>query len=149
MNSDIKEHDEHSTPHGLSSADRASFNDLLCFSDNGLLWWAAKSICGEYNSFTDSITFDGGIIYKQWNPLKNDGDAFKLFVALHLDIRFHWDGQDDQFSCVSVDTHGEAKPNSLFEEPIGWYVKDGQIDEAQSTRFAIVRAAAQVARART
>ena len=29
MNSDIKEHDEHATPHGLSSAEGASLSDLL------------------------------------------------------------------------------------------------------------------------
>ena len=31
MNSDIKEHEEHSTPVGLSSAESASLNDLLCW----------------------------------------------------------------------------------------------------------------------
>ena len=31
MNSDIKEHEEHSRPRGLSSAESASLNDLLCW----------------------------------------------------------------------------------------------------------------------
>lgn len=36
MNSDIKEHNDVSPPHGLSSAESASFNDLLCVFDEAL-----------------------------------------------------------------------------------------------------------------
>jgi hypothetical protein len=138
---------EASATEGLSSTEGASLSDLLSFSDTELLRLAAKSIGGHYHCFTDSITFDGGIIYEQWNPFKDNGDAFELAVKLCLDIRFHWSGESDQYDCVSVDTHGATKPFSCFEEPIGWHGE--QIDDMQATRTAIVRAAVQIARART
>jgi len=54
--------------------------------------------------------------------------------------------KDPAFAVVSTDTHGATK---IIEEPIGWFSKDGQIDEDQSARYAIVRAAAEFGRART
>ena len=76
-----------------------------------------------------------------FNPLTDDGDALRLAVELHLDIRFYWDGCDDQYNTVEAYTHGAKKD---AEEPIGFYLRGGQIDEAAATRRAIVRAAAAI-----
>lgn len=78
---------------------------------------------------------------EQWCPLDDDGDALRLAVKLHLDIRFYWDGCDDQYNTVEAYTHGAKKD---AEEPIGFYLRGGQIDEAAATRRAIVRAAAAI-----
>lgn len=79
-----------------------------------------------------------------WNPLTDDGDALRLAVKLHLDLRFHWDGCDDQYDEVEAYTHGAGKD---AREQIGFYERDGQLDEPAATRRAIVRAAAEIGRA--
>ena len=113
-------------------------NDLLCFSDNGRLWWAAKSIGGDYNSFTDSITFDNGIIYEQWNPLKYDGDALRLAIKLNISI-------DINGMFIHADCRNCTKDIGFFEENSARH--GGDILAA--TRVAIVRAADELGRART
>lgn len=79
-----------------------------------------------------------------WRPLTDDGDALRLAVKLHLDLRFHWDGCDDQYDEVEAYTHGAGKD---AREQIGFYERDGQLDEPAATRRAIVRAAAEIGRA--
>ena len=78
-----------------------------------------------------------------WAPLTDDGDALRLAVKLHLDIRFYWDGCDDQYDTVQAYTHGAKKD---AQEQIGFYLNHGQIDEMEATRRAIVRAAAEIGR---
>ncbi len=79
-----------------------------------------------------------------WDPLEDDGAALRLAVKLHLDLRFHWDGCDDQYDEVEAYTHGAGKD---AREQIGFYERDGQLDEPAATRRAIVRAAANIGRA--
>jgi hypothetical protein len=138
MNSDIKEHDEHAAPHGLSSTEGVSLNDLLGFSDFELLNLAAKSIGGKYHGFTDSITFDGGIIYEQWNPMDDDGDALRLAVRLGLDILTC--GRKGPYETeIQI---GGAVPSTTF--------MPCAVDKRlEATRKAIVVAAARTFRART
>lgn len=76
-----------------------------------------------------------------WNPLTDDGDALRLAVKLHLDLRFHWDGCDDQYDEVEAYTHGAGKD---AREQIGFYEREGQLDELAATRHVIVRAAAEI-----
>lgn len=117
-------------------------------TDRELLEMAAKAaglpMCEEWDCAADG---DGILIgagngdLEPWNPLTDDGDALRLAVKLHLDIRFYWDGCDDQYNTVEAYTHGAKKD---AEEPIGFYLRGGQIDEAAATRRAIVRAAAAI-----
>ena len=109
-------------------------------SDRELLEMAAIA-CGEIpNSWRGNDAYFDGVL-SRWNPLTDDGDALRLAVELHLDIRFYWDGCDDQYNTVEAYTHGAKKD---AEEPIGFYLRGGQIDEAAATRRAIVRAAAAI-----
>lgn len=112
-------------------------------TDHELLAFAAKAV-GGYRYIEDQgfieVLGNGGN-GKWWNPITDDGDALRLAVKLHLDIRFYWDGRDDQYNTVEAYTHGANKD---AEEPIGFYLRDGQIDEDSSTRRAIVRAAAAI-----
>ena len=114
-------------------------------TDRELLEMAAKASglhvkgwIGDRMVFFNPIT---GSAEEHWNPLTDDGDALRLAVELHLDIRFYWDGCDDQYNTVEAYTHGAKKD---AEEPIGFYLRGGQIDEAAATRRAIVRAAAAI-----
>ena len=64
-----------------------------------------------------------------WNPLENDGDAFRLMVALDIDIRFY---------RKHVDANCDSRAGSIFKE-------HGK-DRAAATRNAIVMAAAEIGR---
>lgn len=68
------------------------------------------------------FTADG----KEWNPLTNDGDAFRLAVALRLEVDIHHTG-------IAVRTANGVK--ILIDA-------DEQPDPYAATRRAIVRAAA-------
>lgn len=108
--------------------------------DRELLEMAAKAAgywSGEFGC-VDNLPHPG------WNPLIDDGDALRLAVKLHIDLRFHWDGCDDQYDEVEAYTHGAGKD---AREQIGFYERDGQLDEFAATRRAIVRAAAAIGRA--
>jgi hypothetical protein len=87
------------------------------------------------------VKFPNGKFATGWNPLTDDGDALRLAVRLHFDLRFHWNGCDDQYDEVEAYTHGAKKDAS---EEIGFYLNGGQLDEFAATRRAIVRAAAEV-----
>ena len=65
----------------------------------------------------------------RWNPLVDDGDAFRLMVALDIDIRFY---------RKHVDANCDSRAGSIFKE-------HGK-DRAAATRNAIVRAAAEIGR---
>lgn len=80
----------------------------------------------------------GKVTGVEWNPLTDDGDALRLAVALHIDVRFCWDGCDDQFDTVIAE-----RSRIQADEQIGLFRLE-QIDEAAATRRAIVRAAAAI-----
>jgi hypothetical protein len=82
---------------------------------------AARAI--ECDLWTDSdganyLAKDGAIL-RRWEPLEDDGDAFRLMVALRA-----WQDCDDDICCV--------------ENPDDY---DG--DDCKAARHAIVRAAAE------
>lgn len=66
-----------------------------------------------------------------WNPLKDDGDALRLAVKLHLSIEMSQElvmvGCDEKFS--------------------GWFEERTGVDPSEATRRAIVRASAEIGEA--
>jgi len=116
-------------------------------TDRELLELAAKAAgmsgCASEMPKPDRLVFHVDVENTEWDPLTNDGDALRLAVKLHIDIRFKWDGIDDQYNEVEAYTHGAKKDAS---EEIGFYLRGGQIDEEDATRRAIVRAAAEIGR---
>jgi len=73
-----------------------------------------------------------------WNPLTDDGDAFRLAVKLGLDIELHGMLHTFQYGQVTSVEHGLDSPDCEFE------VTDS--DPCAATRRAIVRAAAEIGR---
>lgn len=67
-----------------------------------------------------------------WNPLTNDGDALRLAVKLHIDIR-HFMYERGYMDCL-VDRIGKRAVEELGNDPFS------------ATRRAIVRAAAEIGR---
>ena len=89
-----------------------------------LLELAAKAAGYQYTNCGRYIIMDG--IPENWNPLRDDGDAFRLAVKLRLQI------------TVSPDeTHVEGLNGSYAHEP-------HKYDPYVPTRRAIVRAAAEI-----
>lgn len=76
-----------------------------------------------------------------WNPLLEDGDALRLAVKLHINVRYTWCGMNDEYDGVYAERGG-----TVVEEQIGWF-KDDVLDEKAATRRAIVRAAAYIGEA--
>ncbi|MGU2415260.1 hypothetical protein [Burkholderia cenocepacia] len=112
-------------------------------SDRELLELAARAagLDGEYarihqtygDEWIDGINAGSPIL---WNPLADDGDALRLAVKLGFLV-------SQQLSYVSVcQPHGNASMRGIqFQEPYG-------TDPIAATRRAIVRAAAEIAKAR-
>lgn len=73
-----------------------------------------------------------------WNPLTDDGDAFRLAAELRIDILF--DGKDSP--CAHVET--VANLPGVREQP--WAHEPLGDDQNAATRRAIVRAAAEIGR---
>ena len=88
--------------------------------------------CGDtWHLEADKAPFGKTLPKDQWNPLEDDGDAFRLACSLKMDI-MQYDESKDGYSSVSV--------NYMFDE---------ECDEgsrAAATRRAIVRAAAGCAK---
>lgn len=101
-------------------------------SDSELLELAAKAVGGIYDPLTNCITSDGGIEFEQWEPLEDDGDAFRLMVALNLEVERCKDG-----TRIYV---GEYNCAPYMEE-----TSDTQ-DILGAARRAIVQAAADIGR---
>ena len=78
--------------------------------------------------YVESEGCKGGV---RWNPLTDDGDAFRLAVKLELPIAHH--GKRELFVQVLL------RPGLCFYEPHG-------DDKNAATRRAIVRAAAEIGR---
>jgi hypothetical protein len=131
---------ETSAKQGLSGC-----NDLLGFSDSAFLdpcgyaqdWtdYPSDSVeCGRVWHLDKERTPFGKILDKRdWNPLKNDADAFRLMVKFGLCVR------------------GQNSPNQVFIEVSGENKVIQRIDgdALKATRRAIVLAVAQIGRART
>lgn len=98
-------------------------------TDQELIEKAAKAAGYETRSDGEgglTLTVRPGVC-RPWNPLEDDGDAFRLACSLKMDI-MQYDESKDDYSSVSV--------NYMFDE---------ECDEgsrAAATRRAIVRAAA-------
>lgn len=73
---------------------------------------------------------------KKWNPLTDDGDALRLAVKMMQTVDL------DCFNEVRVSDSNLTYPNETFTEPL----KDN--DHYAATRRAIVRAAAEIGRAK-
>lgn len=94
-------------------------------NDCELLKLAAKSIGGvfHYNGIFQDKTF------RLWNPLKFDGDALRLAVALNLCVTIRYDD-------TRVHQYESRNKKRQFHKEIG--------DPCAATRRAIVRAAAAI-----
>jgi hypothetical protein len=114
-------------------------------NDRELLEYAAKAcgIDGAYGVASDDYYYDGnveGILTilpdgqsYVWNPLTDDGDAFRLKVDLGLDVR-----------------HSEQVPGAwVWCEPLEEWLGEDSVNNNNpyaATRRAIVRAAAEIGR---
>ena len=108
-------------------------------TDKDLLFLSAKAIGGAFDAPTESIILDGGIEYTQWNPLEDDGDALRLAVSLEIGV----------MSKVNRDAHERnvsvaVTPYSISQTRI---VEKHNGNPGAATRYAIVRAAAEIGRA--
>lgn len=108
-------------------------------TDRELLEFAAKAagVEGSYlQCFVDTFTAPSiGLTDRDfWNPLIDDGDALRLAVKLHIDIRFVSPSYEKYWNV-------RAEPRSFHNmaTEVGY-------DENSATRRAIVRAAAEIGR---
>lgn len=69
---------------------------------------------------------------KVWNPLEDDGDAFRLMVCLYIDIEWSACGRVEAYQHATADGYCFTATESSRE------------DRASNTRRAIVRAAAEI-----
>ena len=67
-----------------------------------------------------------------WNPLDDDGDAFRLMVKLGIDIEWRSDGRVAAYRHANANGHCFTAFESSRE------------DRASATRLAITRAAAEI-----
>jgi hypothetical protein len=109
-------------------------------TDRELLELAAKAAglphqwCDAWNTMAKPRPDSGFFFNKIWNPLTNDGDAFRLAVKLRLEPRF-----------LDLD-HPAGPPRVTFHNVAGLVELAGN-DLMAATRRAIVRAAAEIGRA--
>lgn len=103
-----------------------------------MLEMAAKAVGRRFNDYDPDPEYGLGWCGKNgndwWNPLTDDGDAFRLMVDLKLDVMFF-----DGYGEIHVEGEGVYYiPDSVIE-----FYSD---DMMASTRLAIVRAAAEIGR---
>ena len=102
-------------------------------NDRELLEFAAKAAGFKREDFVDGKSIirevDGQPVY--WNPLTDDGDAFRLAVKVGLDV---WIDQD----CCEVFFGRNLGGNLMAVEMFG------SGDSYAATRLAIVKAAAEI-----
>lgn len=72
--------------------------------------------------------------WRPWRPRQDDGDSLRLAVALHMTVRCYMGS-----TVAQIDTPGQ--PNAYQEVT-------NHADPAAATRRAVVRAAAEIQRAR-
>lgn len=102
-------------------------------SDRELLELAAKA--NGWNAFEGQAN---QMIESGWNPLSDDGDAFRLAVRLGMVL-------DTDYNGGSI--AGNCKVECNYDEPeFGYQEGIGKKDPYAATRRAIVRAAAEIGR---
>ncbi len=95
-------------------------------TDRELLELAAKAAGVELAPGTKRLVNVPGIAI--WNPLEDDGDALRLAVELHIELRF-------------------GRHAVMAHQGFTWAHAEGYgSDPAEATRRAIVRAAAELAK---
>ena len=100
-------------------------------TDTELLELAALAAGGEFHSGYFSLDGQG---WRQWSPLDDDGDAFRLMVKLGLLV--DCDSVLSEVEAVLV-MHGHDDDYVRMREPY-------EVDPNAATRRAIVRAAAEI-----
>ena len=108
-------------------------------TDKELLKKAAKAAGidhpdGEHSRYDDGRLWDCNGL-RWWNPLTDDGDALRLAVKLNMDIVFDFD------RVIAVYGDGYSKEEYFYDLP-------NPTDRLDATRKAIVRAAAEIGKAR-
>ncbi|WP_186157916.1 hypothetical protein [Burkholderia gladioli] len=103
-------------------------------NDRKLLELAAKAAGAEWSDYSDRTSNHWHIeradgVWREWNPLTDDGDALRLAVKLRIDI----DHLDTGLSAV----HRRTRYYPGVVETYG-------SDECAATRRAITRAAAEI-----
>lgn len=106
--------------------------------DRELLELAAKALGAIYDYGTDCISHNGGIDYEEWNPLEDDGDAFRLAAKLTMDVDILLNK-----TRVYADHYGE---NLRIVQTAANHTNCNLEDTTRAARRAIVRAAAEVGR---
>ena len=104
-------------------------------SDKELLEYAAKAAGVElkYDTFGQGPNADREYCY--WNPLTNDGDAFRLMVDLKMEVSLMGDAA---WAMSIEDAAGDSGCSAYFND-----------DPRKATRRAIVRAAAELGKRMT
>lgn len=110
-------------------------------NDQELLTYAAKAAGIKSDFYDDEGLFLNGERTPDndrfWNPLKVDGDAFRLMVSLGMEV--YVDTHPDGCECTEAQSHTyKTKENSMRS-----CVTHGD-DRLKATRRAIVRAAAEI-----
>lgn len=93
-----------------------------------LLELAALAAGYKTTLYTGHVYIHDGTSTRQWNPLENDGDAFRLMVRLNLSVRCFGTGPVVDGCYIS---YGPERITT---------------DLAAATRLAIVRCAAEIGR---
>lgn len=107
-------------------------------TDRELLELAAKAAGYDYRPENGVIVVDG--IPGNWNPLDDDGDAFRLMVGIGMNVGTpRRDSEDDDVFIEWVPPTKGSVEGFWVEEPIG-------ADWRHDTRRAIVRCAAELQR---
>jgi hypothetical protein len=107
-------------------------------TDRELLDLAAKAAQLDFIPSKDGgFGTIGGVLYKPWNPLRDDGDALRLAVKLNIHISLY--GADTGMTTWVINGHDPADLAESFDEDYG-------ADPCASARRAIVRAAAAIGR---
>lgn len=102
-------------------------------TDRELLEKAARAAGMKPGSWFDGWNDEGRETGLHWNPLTDDGDVFRLAVALGIDVTYKAFGEDEVMVSAS---------DNQFD---GWFTEHYGDDKAAATRRAIVRAAAEIA----
>lgn len=106
-------------------------------NDRELLEFAARAATYEIKGYDEKtgvlIIVRPCKFQEAWNPLKIDGDAFRLMVDLQFGI-------EEWKSSIWVWVNGD-KNNPVFIEPVG-------DDKHATTRRAIVMAAAEIGKSK-
>ena len=106
-------------------------------TDRELLEMAAKAagipVEWDGDGFVRPVPFKGFTNYEPWNPLTDDGDAFRL--ATNIDM------------SVEISDHEESTYAYAGSVPRVYAMENWREDKQKATRRAIVLAAAEIGKA--